>query len=179
MWMVLMLFVVFGLPWWLAAGSLLIRRNDRRSSKGKIRLLLACVRGAGLVTLAVLPVAIVQPWFPHSTDFNLDTQLWMPLVVPGIHAGGWTVTALFEPLAESGVFGHRQTTMLSNWPVFFALALVQTLVVGAAIGARLLARDAKRRVGARLNRFDPFIIAVMVACTLNAALNITWHWWGS
>jgi hypothetical protein len=172
---VLMLFAIFGLPWWLAAGSLMVRRGDL----GRARVALAWAQGAGLVTLAALPVAFVQPWIPHSTSFRLDTQLWIPFVVPGVHAGGWTVTSLFEPLADSGVLGHRQTTMLSNWPVFFTLALLQTLTVGAVIGARLLARDRAKRGGKRVRRVDAVIAALTVSVSINAACNIAWPWWGS
>jgi len=69
--------------------------------------------------------------------------------------------------------------MLSNWPIFFLLSAVQSLAVAAAIAVRLLRRDTRRRRGDPCRRFDGPFAVLLLACMLNAALNITWPWWGS
>ena len=176
----LRLFALFALPWWAGVGSLLYRSAPRwQDGNGRRSRWLAFAQGWGLVTIAVLPVAIAQPWVDEHTSFTARTSLLLPAISPGIHAGGWTVRVVFEPLAESGAFGHRQTTMISNWPVFWTLSVVQTSIIAGSIGARLRARDRRRHRGERPARIDPATAALGAAVLGNAALNIAWPWWGS
>jgi hypothetical protein len=81
--------------------------------------------------------------------------------------------------SESGVFGHRHATMLSNWPVFWTLAMAQTLAGATLVAARLRRRDRRRLAGAPRARLDPVVLVVLGAFLLNAALNLRWPWWGT
>jgi hypothetical protein len=171
----LSLFALFGLPWWAGMGTLAVRRPEKRARAWWI----AIGQGWGLITAAVLPVAIAQPWVVQHTGFDTRAAFLLPAISPGIHAGGRTVTLAFEPLAESGVFGYPQTTMISNWPLFWTLAVAQSLAIAAVLGARLRARDRARLGGRPIRRVDPAIGVLLGVCFLNAALNIAWPWWGS
>ena len=159
---------VFGLPWLALAATLLIPRRKR--------LAVAFLHGMGIVSVIAIPAALVQPWIPHATTFDLQEKLMMPWMSIGVHAGGWTVRTAFEPLADAGWFGHRHATMLSNWPIWIILASVQTVLVGLALGALLHRRD---RTGRDRGRYTLAIALIVLALAANAAANIQWPWWGS
>ncbi len=171
----LTLLLIFALPWWAGVTFLFLphRRRPLRSWT------LAVAQGVGLVTLAVFPAACLQPFAQRSTTFDSWETLLPIFAVPGVHAGGLVARSVFEPLAESGVFGHRTATMLSNWPLFWTLSMALTLAVAALLATRLRRRDRARLHSDTPRRIDPIIALVLVGCLLNALLNVRWPWWGT
>lgn len=171
----LTLLLIFALPWWAAVAFLILpfRSGTRRSWA------VAVIQGMGLVTLATFPAACLQPFVQRSTTFDPWETLLPIFAVPGIHAGGFVARSIFEPLAESGVFGHRHATMLSNWPLFWIIAMTLTLATATLLAARLRRHDRAESGGVRTRSLDPIIVIVLAACLLNALLNVRWPWWGT
>ena len=121
----------------------------------------ALVMGAGWQALWVAPAWL---WQALSIDGGALTKLFFLVSWP-VHCGGKTVTLYFE-----ATVGDRQSTMLDHAYYFGGLTALQMLVFALVFALRY-------RSCGRLG--DPVLIVLGGLALLNAALNITWPWWGS
>ncbi len=83
--------------------------------------------------------------------------------------GGGTVAAVFERTAKA-VSGHRQMTMIDNWPWFWTLLAGQLALLVALLVPRL---------GPRFRWRDARLWGVGLIVAINAGLAVRWPWWGS
>lgn len=83
--------------------------------------------------------------------------------------GGQTVVSVFEANVKDWT-GHRRDTMFDNAPVFFGLVLAQVLALSLLVAWRF-----RRGAGPR----DPLVLGVGLFATANAALAMSWPWYGT
>ena len=130
-------------------------------------------RTVGWLCLWTLPAVVVQFAFHaagrSTTTFDFGELFSMLPWSWSVLSGGFSVQALFEQTAKA-VSGHRQSTMLDNWPYYMVLTWLQFSLVAAYCA---LMRDPVRRF-----RDRPAILSGVVLL-INALLGITWPWWGS
>lgn len=126
----------------------------------------------GWLTLWAFPAAVAQlldQGLGHGrSSFDLADLARMAPFSWWVLLGGHTVQLAFEETAQA-VTGHRQMTMIDNWPYYAALTYAQTLLVGAAAAWR--SRDRSWS--------DPLLVALGILVLTNAALGLRWPWWGS
>jgi len=94
------------------------------------------------------------------------------LVLPGswyVLFGGKSVVYVFEENVKDWT-GHRRDTMFDNAPVFFALVLAQVLVLSLLVGWRFHKGKSLR---------DPVVLGTGIFMAVNAALAMSWPWFGT
>ena len=82
--------------------------------------------------------------------------------------GGHSVQLVFEETAKA-VTGHRQMTMIDNWPYYVVLTYAQTLVLAGLAAWRSRGRSWS----------DPLLVLLGILVLANGALGLRWPWWGS
>jgi hypothetical protein len=127
-------------------------------------------RGIGWVALLGLVGVGMQAWWAFGsgqTRWSVEVADYLrgSPIAWWVQFGGHSVQRVFE-----ATVGERQTTMISNWPHYYALVWVQTLCLAAVVGWRL-----RRRRGV----LDPVVLLVTAAVLVNAWLGRAWPWWGS
>lgn len=130
-------------------------------------------RTAGWLCLWTLPAVIAQFAFNaagySSTTFDSGDLFAMLPWSWSVLTGGFSVQEVFEVTAKA-VSGHRQSTMLDNWPYYAVLTWIQFALLSLYCA---LMRDPARRF-----RDKPSIIIGLLVL-INALCGISWPWWGS
>lgn len=119
--------------------------------------------------LWALPAALYQlVWF--AAKHGTGTEVFgMAPIAWGVQLGGASVTEVFEATAQS-LTGHRQSTWLDNWHVFYAYTLIQVALLCAPIA--WIYRSRKKLAS------TPMILCGLVVAG-NSFANVYWPWWGS
>ena len=139
--------------------------------RGSFALRLA--RAIGVCTLFVAPAILAQDlmlYFGWSySRFGLvdclsswPFQVWVLL-------GGGVVQQVFEVSAKA-LSGHRQSTMLDNWPIYYAFTLAWVLPWSTLLAARMRAQPLRN---------DPLAWCVAVVLLAHALAGVRWPWWGT
>lgn len=129
--------------------------------------------GVGWLSACALPAVAYQAALQLSG--SLPTSFEAGDVARGLPfswwvlLGGESVQSLFEATAKD-LTGHRQTTMLDNWPYYAALTYVQVALGGGLVAVR-------RRLGR--GTLDPWVLLLGLAVVVNGCLGARWPWWGS
>ena len=89
-------------------------------------------------------------------------QLWVLL-------GGGVVQQVFETSAKA-ISGHRQSTMMDNWWIYYGFTLIWALPWSALLATRLRAHAWRK---------DPIAMIVAALLLLNAVAGVRWPWWGT
>lgn len=143
----------------------------RKPAEGPLAMRLA--RGLGLCTLCAAPAILVQDGLllfgGSSSSFSVveclkvwPFQLWVLL-------GGGVVQQIFEEYAKS-ITGHRQSTMMDNWHLYYAFTLLWASPWSALLASRL--RDHPWRK-------DRVVWVVAAILLINAVAGARWPWWGT
>jgi hypothetical protein len=127
-------------------------------------------RGIGWQALWVFPALLGQVVYGVAR-YGFDLLAFPATLVFGwwVLLGGASVQAVFEETAKS-LTGHRRDTMVDNGNYHIALTATQAILVGLFVAWRLR----KSRLGR-----DPLAVLAGLAVLVNAALGITWPWWGT
>lgn len=131
------------------------------------------VEAFGALSLWTLPAVAAQDVMWLSDGGSVwsrvgDTLLALPMQW-WVLAGGASVQAFFEAFARE-ISGHRQSTMIDNWVIYWTATLVWTSIwSGAYVGLRASAGRAAA-IGVRAL---PWLFLV------NALLGVKWPWWGT
>jgi hypothetical protein len=125
----------------------------------------------GWIGLCTLPAVLVQAL---TFDAGGGDQAWsqmLPIVLLGwwVLAGGSSVIAVFEASAKA-ISGHRQSTMLDNWPWFWALLALQCAVLIVLLWPAL---------GRKFTWKHPRLWLTAAALLLNSLTAVSWPWWGT
>jgi hypothetical protein len=164
--MLLLLGIATALPF-LACLALLPRT---RATASFVRRFLGAI---GLCTLCCTPAILVQDvllatgWSATSFDPLEYLRMW-PFQL-WVLAGGGIVQFVFEASAKA-ISGHRQSTMIDNWPIYFAFTLAWVLPWSALLAARLRQRPWRR---------DVLAWCVAIVLLGNALAGVHWPWWGT
>jgi hypothetical protein len=131
------------------------------------------LRAWGWLALCSFPAVIVQntKWVLGTPGMTIgldDVCKTLPYSWYVLSCGQ-SVVNIFEENIEHWT-GHRQSTMLDNWPVFFGLGLAQALVLSYFVARRL-------RAGATLK--DSTVITIGVFMCINAILAASFNWAGT
>jgi len=162
--------LVYLLPAAFAVWSIVRLFRDRDREPGSV---VQWQRGFGWIALCTAPFAPLQilrsmlGMARYSFDAPEALLAWPASWY--VLFGGRTVVAVFEANVEAWT-GHRRDTMLDNAWVFLALTGVQVLVLSLIVLWRF-------RAGRTLR--DPVVLAVGAFAAVNAALAMTWPWFGT
>jgi hypothetical protein len=83
--------------------------------------------------------------------------------------GGGVVQQVFEASARA-ISGHRQSTMVDNWAIYYGYTLIWVLPFAVLVASRL---------GKPNWRTDRVLRIVGATLLLNALAGVGWPWWGS
>ncbi len=133
------------------------------------------VQGLGLLALAALAASAVQlvaTWAGWNWSGNSGLVPWKLVAILPVSwlvlCGGWSVQALFEETVED-VTGHRQSTMLDNWPYYATLTALQLAALAALVAWR----------GRRTRTRDPRAWVAAALVLANGIAGMAWPWWGT
>ena len=164
--MLLALGIVTALPF-LVCIALFVRARPTSSFAMRV------ARALGWCAMCAAPAILVQDvvlvgGFSH-TSFDASEclivwpfQLWVLL-------GGGVAQQVFEASAKA-ISGHRQSTMMDNWILYYAFTLAWSLPWSALIAKRMRARPWHG---------DPIAWCVAVVILANAVAGVHWPWWGT
>lgn len=165
----MVLTVVIALPWIVAMGYAAVRQP--RSAAGRV------FAGYGLVGLAAAPAVVVQDvvlllnWMPgYSFQWHDLASIFFKSWQSWCLIGGFAVSRPFD-LWVKELTGHRQTTMMDNWWVYYIATLVW-----ATPSALFLSR---RLASGRPWHADQVIWMILGIVLANALGGVTFPWWGS
>ncbi len=131
------------------------------------------LRSAGWLVLWVLPAVVAQAVFNgagmSSSSFAIADLFAMLPWSWSVLLGGATVQAVFEETAKA-LSGHRQSTMMDNFPWYLALTWVQLALVSLFCALR---RPKAKSFADRVS------ITFGMLVLINALCGIAWPWWGS
>jgi hypothetical protein len=127
----------------------------------------------GACVLCIVPAIAVQDALllagGLSSSFSIveclivwPFQLWVLL-------GGGVVQQVFEASARA-ISGHRQSTMVDNWAIYYGYTLIWVLPFAVLVASRL---------GKPNWRKDRVLRIVGATLLLNALAGVGWPWWGS
>lgn len=157
--------LLLGLPSLTLLASLYLLARRRLRSELPLRLGSA----VGVCALAAFPPTLYQALPMGGAKTSALETLGLTLVAWWVLLGGVSVVATFEATAQL-VSGHRQMTMIDNWPWFLALVLVQTSLLAAFLAPRF---------GPGATWKSPRLWLIFAAVAINAACAVDWPWWGS
>ena len=127
-------------------------------------------RGVGWQTVCVAPVLAVHvALLVVHHGFEWLGALAALFFGPWVLLGGASVQAVFEANVKD-LTGHRRDTMMDNVHVYLGLTAFQALLLALIVALRTRSDRGLR---------DPLVWAVGLAVAANAALGITWPWWGT
>jgi hypothetical protein len=163
------IFLVFStLPSALFAVGAAIFLRARRMDSVVLRFMAAL----GWIGLCTLPAVLVQGITLVATGrHGIEglQALQMSLVSWWVLAGGSSVIAVIEASAKA-ISGHRQATMLDNWPWFWALLSMQCALLIYLLWPTL---------GPKFNWKRTRLLQVSAVLLLNSLTAIHWPWWGT
>lgn len=150
-------------------GTAILRLRSRPNAGVVRRFAEAC----GRLSLWAIPAIAVQDvmWLASggSVWSRIEDSLLAFPMQWWVLAGGASVQAFFEAYARE-ISGHRQSTMIDNWVIYWSATLVWTSIWS---GAYVALRGAAGRAAANGARALPWLFLV------NALLGVTWPWWGT
>lgn len=141
----------------------------RNAREGKLYQL---QRAYGWVALCTAPIVFAQFFVGFGHGFSFDDLGEQLMIMPGswfVLQGGQSVVHLFEENVKDWT-GHRQSTMMDNWPVFAGLTLAQVLLLTVLVWRRFLKGRTLR---------DRGVLGIGLFLFVNAALAMQWKWFGS
>jgi hypothetical protein len=165
----MVLTVAIALPWIAAMVFAVAKRPVTRFGR--------LIKAYGLIAIAAVPAIMVQDvmllcdmmkgysfkWFDLVSPFVVSWQSWCLI-------GGYAVSRPFD-LWVKDLTGHRQTTMVDNWWVYYIATIVWATPWALLLSHRLAKSPAWRN--------DRVIRLVLVIVLANALGSVTFSWWGS
>lgn len=129
-------------------------------------------RAAGWCSACVVPAIVLQDALlvsgaTSTTVRALDCVEMLPFQI-WVLQGGAVVQLLFDDTAKA-ISGHRQSTMMDNWLIYFVYTVAWVLPWSLVVRTR----DA---VPARRDPVRWIVGAILV---LNSLAGSTWPWWGT
>lgn len=150
----------------LAVGAAAFWRAKRMDS-----VVLRFMGALGWIGLCTLPAVLVQALtlLAGGGDLPWTQVLQIGLLGWWVLAGGSSVIAVFEASAKA-VSGHRESTMLDNWPWFWALLALQCALLIVLLWPAL---------GRKFTWKHPRLRLTGAALLLNSLTAVSWPWWGT
>jgi len=164
--MLIALGVVTALPFLVCIALFLSARQPAGSKKRFARAVGACALCAAPAIL-VQDVVLVGGW--SHTSFEPTELLTVWPFQQWVLLGGGVVQCVFEASAKT-IGGHRQSTLIDNWPIYYGFTLAWVLPWSALVAARLRAHPW---------RDDRVLRPVAVVLFANAVAGVNWPWWGT
>lgn len=165
----LLLTLAISLPWLLAMLYAIAKRPVTRL--GRI------IKAYGLIGIAAVPAIVVQDIMLLFDMMKGYSFRWSDLASPMVVTwqswcliGGYAVSRPFD-LWVKDLTGHRQTTMVDNWWVYY----IATILWATPFALLISHRHGKDPAWWT----DRLVWLVLVIILANALGGVTFPWWGS